>query len=120
MHPCWAIFSKLTPAAAFEFPSDFKLLPEHCVRLHDAMAHHDKSPEVYELHRKSPFFPAKKKPKFDHLIIVNVFSINYWLMIVFGSRGALSLPRGEGREINQKLTRNISIIINLWIIMNNY
>lgn len=32
MHPCWAIFAKLQDGQRFEFPSDFKLLPEHCVR----------------------------------------------------------------------------------------
>lgn len=35
MHPCWAIFAKLQDGQRFEFPSDFKLLPEHCVRYLD-------------------------------------------------------------------------------------
>jgi len=38
MHPLWAIYRRLTAERRFEFPSDFKLLPEHCVQLLDAMA----------------------------------------------------------------------------------
>jgi hypothetical protein len=38
MHPLWAIYRSLTGERRFQFPSDFKLLPEHCVQLLDAMA----------------------------------------------------------------------------------
>ena len=34
MHPLWAIYKKLSPKYPFKFPSDFKLLPEHCVVLY--------------------------------------------------------------------------------------
>ena len=37
MHPLWAIYRRLTAERRFEFPLDFKLLPEHCTQLLDAM-----------------------------------------------------------------------------------
>jgi len=64
MHPCWAIYKKLTPDTRFVFPSDFKLLPEHCVVLHDAMVKFDDSKDLKDLTPET-YFKRVPDPAFN-------------------------------------------------------
>ena len=65
MHPLWAIYRRLTPDRRFEFPSDFKLLPEHCVQLLDAMAELKAGGDVMMQLQPDTYFQKVPDPTFN-------------------------------------------------------
>eukprot|EP00960_Hanusia_phi_P037839 753144-Hanusia_phi.AAC.3 len=64
LHPLWAINRLLTETKKFEFPSDMKLLPEHCAQLYDAMAKADESKEMKDLSPEK-YFQKLSDPCFN-------------------------------------------------------
>jgi superfamily II RNA helicase len=59
LHPCWAALKRLDSKQRWEFPSDFKLLPEDCVRLRDAMAASDGDSEATKALAPEQFFSER-------------------------------------------------------------
>ncbi|MGB1607168.1 MAG: hypothetical protein ACPIOQ_81330, partial [Promethearchaeia archaeon] len=65
MHPLWAIYRRLTGDRRFEFPEDFKLLPEHCSQLLDAMAELKAGGEDMMALQPDNYFQAVPDPTFN-------------------------------------------------------
>jgi hypothetical protein len=65
MHPLWAIYRTLNAERHFEFPSDFKLLPEHCVQLLDAMSQLQAGGDATKALMPETYFQKVADPTFN-------------------------------------------------------
>ena len=65
MHPLWAIYRTLNAERHFEFPSDFKLLPEHCVQLLDAMSQLQAGGDATKALMPETYFQKVPDPTFN-------------------------------------------------------